>query len=284
MRYLFLSFLCVAVAPVDEALGQPDWFESPPSPTSMVRFVAGAGTGETQTQAQRSAYRGALTREARLDSAQVTLRLSEEVREALEKRIGSGLEGRVAEKVVRDLEVDGQTAWIPGLRPIARTYGEGPNGEHRAWTLFAVPRRPGLEKQQVGNHLARLRDQRRTSIRLRSIVPGWAQAAKGQDKKGIAFATGVALLSVTAVVAKAKEIQLAEQAASAPSGPQNRTYRNRASRWQTGFFTASSAAAGTWLWNVIDAWTTDSEDDPLFSRVEVQPASSEPGLSIAVRF
>lgn len=281
MRVTDPRIICLATAVVclslhllprsSQAQGAPDWFLSPPSPTSKVGFVAGSG------RTQRSAYVSALVSLARSDSATVQSRLVQKVRERLWKA-DSGTRGRVDEDVKQLIEATWETK-VPGIRTIARAHGQT-----KHWALFAIPRQQGISESEIDSHLALLRSRHHRAIRWRSVVPGWAQAKKGDHRKGLLFAAGVVGLGATAVLARTKSQRLSLRGTSATSGPQARAYRQRTARWNRAFKVASAGLLALYIWNIVDAWTADSRDDPFFGSVDVRATGDGPGVSVALNF
>jgi hypothetical protein len=94
----------------------------------------------------------------------------------------------------------------------------------------------------------------------------------------------VASLGATAILARTKSQRLSLQGISATSGPQARAYRQRAARWNRGFKVASAGLVGLYIWNIVDAWTADSRDDPFFGSVDVRATGGGPGISVAINF
>ena len=254
-----------------QAQEAPDWFLSPPSPTSKVGFVAGSG------RTPRSAYVSALVSLARSDSATIRSRLVQTVREDLRKT-DSGTKARVDEDVRQLVEASWETE-VPGVRTVARV-----RGQTKHWTLFAIPRQQGLSENEIDSHLSLLRSRRHRAIRWRSVVPGWAQAKKGEPQKALIFASGVASLGAAAVFARTRSRRLSLRGTSATSGPQSRVYRRKAARWNRGFQVASAGLVALYIWNIVDAWTADSRDDPFFGPVDVRATGDSPGASVAINF
>lgn len=293
MRHVLL--LCLALGLATEAHGQPEWFGSPPSPTSSVTFVTGAGNGATQAQARRDAYRSALRQLARRDSARISSALSEEVREILQENTASGLRGQVREEVQAQMEVDRRSTTVPGLRPVARTHRRDGGGV-RTWSLFAVPRRSGISDRDIGHHLSRLRTRRRRAVRWRSFVPGLAQFYKGQQAKGLLFLGGEAALGGLVLTGLYGQKRLEEKIRGAASGPRRRTYESTKARLTAMTWAGAVLAGALYIWNVTDGWTASSERFPLLSvglergpvqRVRlapvVTPRSGGAALTIALR-
>jgi hypothetical protein len=293
MRHFLL--LCLTLGVATEARGQPEWFGSPPSPTSAVTFVSGAGTGTTRAQARRDAYRSALRQLARRDSATVSSALTEEVREILQESAASGLEGRTEEEVRARMEVDRRATTVPGLRPIERTH-KGSGRGVQVWSLFAVPRPAGINDRQVGEDLSQLRAQRRRAVRWRSFVPGLAQFYKGQHAKGLLFLGGEAAMGALVVAGLYGQKRLQEKIDESASGPRRRTYEDTKARLSAMTWAGAALAGGLYVWNVADGWTASSERFPLLSvsiergpiqRVRlapvVTPRSGGAALTIALR-
>ena len=287
--------LCLALGLASEAHGQPEWFRNPPSPTSAVTFVTGAGTGATQDEARRDAYRSALRQLARRDSATVSSALSEEVREILRETATSDLEGRAEEEVQAQMEVARRSTTVPGFRPVARTHRSAGRGV-RAWSLFAIPRRSGISDRDLDRDLSRLRAERRRAVRWRSFVPGLAQFYKGQKAKGLLFLGGEAALGGLVLTGLHGQRRLEEKIRGAASGPRRRTYESRKARLTAMTWAGGVLAGALYIWNVTDGWTTSSERYPLLSvgleggpiqRVQlapvVTPRSGGAALTVALR-
>jgi hypothetical protein len=256
--------LCLALGLASEACGQPEWFGDPPSPTSAVTFVTGAGTGTTQDEARRDAYRSALRQLARRESATVSSALSEEVREILRESAASDLRGQVEEEVQAQMEVARRSTTVPGLRPVARTHRSAGRGV-RAWSLFAVPRRSGISDRDLERDLSRLRAERRRAVRWRSFVPGLAQFYKGQQVKGLLFLGGEAVLGGLVLTGIFGQKRLEEKIRGASSGPRRRTYEATKSRLTAMTWAGAALAGALYAWNVADGWTASSEQFPLLS-------------------
>ena len=124
---------------------------------------------------------------------------------------------------------------------------------------------------------------------LGALVPGMAQIRKGSTAKGVCIIAAEALAVGGIIVC---ENQRATNIKKMKENPQfAKEYSNRAKDWETGRNISIGAAAGVWVYNVIDALVAKGKKRIIVTRPDgsglsmnsfVTPDAS--GISLAYRF
>ncbi|GHT38232.1 hypothetical protein AGMMS49965_00950 [Bacteroidia bacterium] len=133
------------------------------------------------------------------------------------------------------------------------------NGEHRVSLLMQTAKNPEYEFETVNV----------TSdygFSIRAFVPGWGQFHKGQTVKGIAFLTSEVLLATGAVFCEMRRSDNFRKSQETTTLTITKEYRNRADNWEVYRNVAIGAAAGIYVWNLLDAVLAEGRRYVVISR------------------
>ena len=132
----------------------------------------------------------------------------------------------------------------------AGEYYERSGSGYELWALYEVSQSGSSFKPYIPEYT----DQYGMSAALRSaIVPGWGQFHKGKTGKGILFLT-TEIAAVSSVVffemKRSDNVRLSQETTNLSI---IKEYRDRADKWALYRNVAIGAAAGVYVWNVLDA-------------------------------
>jgi len=212
-------------------------------------YLVSNGTGATLGEARSTAIDGFLINLGNLAGATFDSKTKEELR----KNIEAGDKSSIHEEsrtITNSFHIDRKNVTVSFIK--VDEYYEYVNSTYHLWELYEVSK-SGTFKPSIPKYT----DQYGMSAAWRSaILPGWGQFHKGKTGKGVFFFSAELISVSSAIYCEMQRSDNYRKSQETTNLSVIKEYRNRVDKWELYRNIAIGAAAGTYIWNVLDAGLT----------------------------
>lgn len=247
---LLTAFIGVAAAAFAQK-SHPDklpWVEGKLPPVKgRYEYKISEGDGSTLRQARDDAFGGVLVDLGNLAGIDVSSRSIVELKSELGYSAGGGSDYVETSKQSTTFNIKRQGVNV-SLTKVGEYY-EYQHGSYHLWELYEV---------SMSGPFKAFRPEYTAIYGLSgawrsAILPGWGQFHKGKTLKGVGFLAGEAALATGALLCEMRRADSYRKSQETTNLAIIKDYRDRADRWTLNRNVALGAAAGLYLWNVLDA-------------------------------
>lgn len=289
MKSSFKSLLYILVvaslcATTNDVFSQkPKWIGNTPKELNHTyKFVEVFSTGTSLASARADA-KDRLVDDTQLQEGIKIYRNTRQQTTIDKKRVDGGkLNETVRSHITVDMTIDGEKYHLQAIK--VDEYAEHKNGLYNLYSLYMV----ALCDAPVFDRVYLSTSYGFTPVVL-SIVPGAGQWYKGSKTKGICIFSACALSIAGIIICDNERASYVKKAVEQPKFVKE--YSSKADNWETGRNICIGAAAGIWLYNIIDAAVAKGSKRVIINRADRSGLSINPmihteglGVSFAYRF
>lgn len=201
--------------------------------------------GASISEAQKSASNSLISELASQQGVNISMQTISEIHSELTE---SGYKETDSNKQITHIKRDNFEANFSKVDE----YYEFSNGKYQLWTLFFIANNTKISKSPTMVY-------KTDNGAWRSlIVPGWGQLYQGKTLKGISFLVGEVALVGAGFYFNSEYSANNTKSLEATNLKIKKEFRDRASENQTYSYIAFGAAAGVYIYNVVDAFVSKS--------------------------